>query len=199
MKDMKEGLSSARKADITHVRTPFLVYTARPCEYGSDKYERGNFLRPASGDPAGSVEAMRAAFQRFRSYLRADLAHTLATLDAMEKHLAGDPKLEDVEGMKRAAYAADTDVTPGAKVGASKLPHIAHGCASKMMAITQAVDAGLLPDDPGTPWREAAKPLPVVHDMTSGKCPDEPHTHSWNVPLQNPAILDIVGGGGTAQ
>ena len=39
-KDLKEGLSSARKADITHMRTPFLVYGSRACEYGDQKYER---------------------------------------------------------------------------------------------------------------------------------------------------------------
>jgi hypothetical protein len=154
MKDMKEGLTSARKADITHVRGPFLVYIARPCEYGGDKYERANYLRPASSDAPGSPEAIRAAFLRFRKYLRADLSHTIATLDAMERHEAGDPKLVDVEGMKRAAYAVDTDAQPGAKVGASLLPHVAHGAASKMMAVVQAVDSGLLPADPGTPWRD---------------------------------------------
>ena len=71
----------------------------------------------------------------------------------MERHQSQDPKLTDVEGMKVAAYAADTDVTPGSKIGASMLPHVAPACASLMMAITQATDAGLLPKDPGTPWR----------------------------------------------
>lgn len=145
MKDMKEGLTSARKADITHVRGPFMVYTARPCEYGSDKYERSNFLRPAGGT--------KADFIRFRQYLRAALSHVVSTLDSMERHQAGDPDLLDEAGMRAAAYAADTDRQPGAKVGASLLPHVAHGCASLMMAVTQAAESGLLPADPGTPWR----------------------------------------------
>lgn len=151
LKDMKEGLSSSRKPDITHVRLPFLVYTARPCEWGSVKYERANFLRPVS--PEGYTGTPTAAdFMRFRAYLRAGAAHLFEVLDALERHLAGDPQLQDVEGMKRAAYAVDTDVAPGSKHGASMLPHVAPVCSSLMMAITQAVECGLLPPDPGTPW-----------------------------------------------
>ena len=48
LKDMKEGLSSSRKADTTHIRRSFQIYTCRPCEYGSDKYERANYMRPAT-------------------------------------------------------------------------------------------------------------------------------------------------------
>lgn len=151
MKDMKESLSSNRKADTTHVRRATQIYMSRPCEYGSDKYERGNYRRPTGGvvhdQPTG------ADFKRLRSYLRAARDHIDETLDAMELHLAGDPELKDVIGMKRAAYAPDTDVTPGAKVGASLLPHVAPALASLNMAVTQAADCGLLPRDPGTPWR----------------------------------------------
>ena len=149
-KDMKEGLSSNRKPDITHVRVPFMNYTARPCEYGEAKYERANFLRPTGDGPHRVPTA--EDFKRFRAYLRALISHAGETLEAMEKHQANDPNLTDVAGMRRAAYAVDTDVTPGAKVGASLLPHIAPACASLNMAITQAVECGLLPRDPGTPW-----------------------------------------------
>ncbi len=144
MKDLKAALGNASKPDLTHVRSGIMRYIARACEYGSAKYVRGNFLRP--------TQTRREDFERFRAYLRADLSHTLATLDAMEKHLALDPELQDWEGMKRAAYAADTDETPGAKVGASNLPHVAHGAASKMMAIEQAIACGLLPWDTGVTW-----------------------------------------------
>ncbi len=157
LKDLKESLGNARKADTTHVRRAFQVYTARPCDYGSDKYERGNYRRPTDGTVHS--EPTKADFERYRSYLRAARDHIDETLDAMELHLATDPRLVDVGGMKGAAYAIDTDVTPGAKVGASLLPHIAHACASLNMAITQATDCGLLPRDPGTPWRQANKVL----------------------------------------
>ena len=156
MKDLKAALGNGSKPDITHVRTPLMTYAARACEYGSDKYERANYLR--------RVEGMRAAFERNRAYTRAAVSHLMRKLDAMEAHQSTDPNLTDVEGMKRAAYAADTDATPGAKVGASLLPHDAHATASLNMAIAQAVDAGLLPSDPGQPWKSrdvAASPIPL--------------------------------------
>lgn len=153
LKDMKEGLSSSRKADTTHIRRSFQIYTCRPCEYGSDKYERANYMRPAAPPNVDMDVQMRAAFERLRKYLRAARDHIDECLESMERHQSQDPKLTDVEGMKIAAYAVDTDVTPGSKIGASMLPHVAPACASLMMAITQATDAGLLPKDPGTPWR----------------------------------------------
>lgn len=153
LKDMKEGLSSSRKADTTHIRRSFQIYTCRPCEYGSDKYERANYMRPAAPPNVDMDVQMRAAFERLRKYLRAARDHIDECLESMERHQSQDPKLTDVEGMKVAAYAVDTDVTPGSKIGASMLPHVAPACASLMMAITQATDAGLLPKDPGTPWR----------------------------------------------
>lgn len=163
LKDIKEGLSSSRKPDLTHLRGVFATYTVRPCEYGSDKYERANYLR-ATGDGPHDVPTAED-FGRFRAYLRAAVGHILSTLDSMERHQAQDPKLEDVEGMKRAAYAVDTDAKPGQKVGASLLPHVANACASMQMAIEQAADCGLIPRDPGTPWRDPLEQtLQRLHD-----------------------------------
>lgn len=155
LKDMKEGLSSSRKPDLTHIRYAFATYTARPCEYGCDKYERANFLRATGNGPHSEPTA--ADFERMRKYLRAMVSHGLLVLDSMERHQANDPKLVDVEGMKRAAYAVDTDEDVTGKVGPSLLPHIAMCGSSLMMAIEQAVDCGLLPRDPGTPWRSREK------------------------------------------
>lgn len=148
MKDVKEALSSTRKPDITHVRLPMMVYIARACEYGNAPgargYDRANYLRPTG--------APRADFERFRSYLRAAMSHIAHTLEDMEHHLSRDPNLEDVEGMKRACFAQDTDAPPGTDVPPSLLPHVAPAASSLMMAITQAVDCGLLPADPGQTW-----------------------------------------------
>jgi hypothetical protein len=148
VKDMKESLSSTRKADLTHIRTPFMVYGSRACEYGSEKYERGNFLRP--------MPSQRENFLRLRAYLRAGVSHVMQVLDAMEAHQARDPQLEDVLGMQRAAYAEDTDEDTTGKVGPSGLPHLCGAVASLNMAITQATCAGLLPADPGQPWKQRA-------------------------------------------
>lgn len=153
-KDLKAALGNGSKPDLTHVRGSPMRYMARGCEYGNAKYERANYLRSAG-------DTVRDDFERLRGYTRATINHLVAMLDAMEHHQANDPNLEDDEGLKRAAYAADTDATPGAKVGASGLPHIAHAAASLMMAIEQAVDSGLLPDDPGQPWAVDA-PSPII-------------------------------------
>lgn len=165
LKDIKEALSSARKPDLTHLRSVFAAYTVRPCEYGCDKYERANFLR-ATGDGPHS-EPTAEDFNRFRAYLRAAMGHIMSTLDSMELHQAQDPQLVDVVGMKRAAYAVDVDAKPGQKVGASFLPHVAPACSSLLMAIEQAAACGLLPKDPGTPWRD-----PLEQMMRDVKAPD---------------------------
>ncbi|MCP4469036.1 MAG: hypothetical protein GY813_20115, partial [Halieaceae bacterium] len=104
------------------------------------------------------------------------------------------------EGMRRAAYAADTD--PGNdKVGPSNLPHLAHLSAGLMMAIEQSINSGLLPADPGQTWDKdppvelvvadsvetrGAKPgVMIEYDVllsTSGDCSREtaePNT-GWN-------------------
>lgn len=175
LKDMKEALTGARKPDLTHVRRAFGVYIARPCEYGCAKgYERANYLRPA-GPPADErqrAEPMAADFLRLRAYLRAAKSHIDAAIDALEQHEAGDPTLTDRAGMLAAAYAADTDTMPGAPIGASGLPHIAHAAASVQIAICQAVRYGLLPEDPGRPWD--ALDMPERH-ACAPQAPADPH------------------------
>lgn len=152
--DLKEGLSSARKPDLTHVRRVLMSYVARACEYGNDRYERANYMRAVA--PAGYTGTPAPEdFRRLRSYLRALISHATSALDALELHQSTDYHLKDVEGMKRAAYAEDTDEPPeGSKVGASHLPHLAHAGASLMMALVQASLSGLLPDDPGVTWKQ---------------------------------------------
>lgn len=156
LRDLKEALSSARKPDITHARTPLLNYNARGCEYGNVVYRRANYIRPVA--PGGYTGTPTSAdFERARGYLRALVSHAVKTLDAMEHHQAMDPDLVDVEGMKRAVFAADEDASETATrkgVGPSFLPHLAHAASSLNMALTQAVACGLLPADPGRPWEK---------------------------------------------
>lgn len=159
--DLKEGLSSARKPDLTHVRRVLMTYIARACEYGSERYQRANFLRPVAGPYDGTPKP--ADFERLRSYLRALQSHVTLALDALELHQSTDFALENAEGMKKAAFAEDTDEPPtGSKVGASHLPHLAHAGASLMMALVQATLCGLMPDDPGVTWRN--RPMTIAKD-----------------------------------
>lgn len=151
--DLKVALTNPNaKPDLTHARAALLTYNARACAYGSAKYERANYLRPTQGP--------RADFERLRAYLAASMRHIASTLDSMEAHQARDPDLTDVEGMKRAAYAIDTDPDTSGKVGPSLLPHLAGAVASLNMALAQATAAGLLPADPGAPWTINRKETP---------------------------------------
>lgn len=148
MKDMKAALGNSSKPDPTHVRSGIKTYCSRACGYGSDKYERGNFLRPSAENPT-----LKDDFERLRGYLGSVQRHLDKQLDSMERHLSTDPQLLDEEGMRAAAYAPDTD--PGNdKVGPSNLPHLAHLSAALMMAIQQAIESGLLPEDPGQTWEK---------------------------------------------
>ncbi len=153
MRDMKEALGNARKPDITHVRKALKYHIARACEYGSDKYERANFMRDSGGTAKEQVEALRV-------YARAAMGHLDDFLESLEMHESTDPNFEDIDGLCLAMYAEDTDAKPGCKVGASHLPHLAHGAASFMMLLTKLVLGGWLPMDPGTPWREQAPAQP---------------------------------------
>jgi hypothetical protein len=156
MKDMKAALGNGTKPDLTHVRGGLETYAARACEYGSAKYERGNYLRPTENNTP------KENFERLREYLGSVKRHLSKQLKSMEAHLALDPNLEDVEGMKAAAYAPDTD--PGNdKVGPSNLPHLAHLSAGLMMALEQAITYGILPEDPGRTWdlKESQKGAPA--------------------------------------
>lgn len=150
--DLKAALGNSSKPDLTHVRKTLMTYIARACEYGDAKYERANYMRSAGDTTKGN-------FLRYRAYARAAASHIMETLDAMELHQSLDTDLKDVEGMRAAMYAADTDVTEGAKVGASGLPHLAHAAASLMMTIVQATLSGDLPKDPGRPWEQGELPL----------------------------------------
>jgi hypothetical protein len=161
MRDMKAALGNFFKPNITHVRVAIMTYIARACEYGSDKYERGNYMRPTKNNtPAEN-------FERFEGYLRSVLTHIVKTLDSMEAHRSFDPNLEDLPGMMRACYAPDTD--PGNdKVGSSYLPHVAHAAAGLMMAIVQATLFGMLPKDPGCPWKQPENDwTPVLQSFES--------------------------------
>jgi len=141
--DMKEG--TARKPDITHVRTAFMNHCARACEYGSAKYERANYLRCGL---SSDIQAARSV----REYLRASISHAMAVLDAVEQWESDPVRTRDE--LEDAVKVPDLDAKPGCEIGASALPHFSHFAASAMMAVVKAVKLDLLPYDPGRPWEE---------------------------------------------
>lgn len=142
-RDLKSALKVS-KPIMAYSDYAGLVYDARQREYGNDKYKQtGNYLRPP---PPGCSDVDRAL-----QYLSASLRHTHKVCHSIIRNLGNgrdsEPTLAD------AVYCRDTD-TDETGFPPSGLPHIGGALTSLCMAIQQLVDAGLLPADPGTPWRK---------------------------------------------
>lgn len=118
-----------------------MVYGSRATEYGADKYARGNYFGP----PPASVDPVN----RFAEYMSAAMRHLGKICQAINvaKGTGGDQK---------AACAVIDDEASGG-FPPSMLPHIAHAIAGLMIAVECGVNDGLLPLDPGQPWKR--------HDM----------------------------------
>lgn len=139
--DMKHGLTGSRPALSILPRTG-LIYGCRPLEYGADKYARGNYHGPP---PAGVTGAMRLL-----GYIDAAQRHLTAVTDAVNRALG--------TGGDMAEAAADRDLEASGNFPASGLPHLAHALASLLIGVSCAVEDGLLPADPGQPWKTQLAP-----------------------------------------
>lgn len=153
--DMKQGLTGSRPK-MSILPRAALVYGVRPLEYGDDKYSRGNY----HGAPPAGVSAE----DRLLGYVDAAMRHLTRVSDAINrvKGTGGDIK----------AACATVDDDGGGKFPASNLPDMAHALASIMIGITCAVDDGLLPADPGQPWKQELVPqlgLPQKDDPAAEK------------------------------
>jgi hypothetical protein len=135
--DLKHGLTSSRPR-LSIIGRHAMTHLCRAMEYGADKYKRGNY----HGNPPAGVGAE---------------ARVLGYVDAALRHLTEVSQLYNVahgtDGDTRAAVAVTDDVASRG-FPASGLPHLSHALASLMVAIECAVQDGLLPADPGQPWRE---------------------------------------------
>lgn len=136
----KVDLKVTNKPQLSQVPYDALVYASKGFEYGCApwKYKRGNYLIPTPD--------LLAAFDRLALYLDAGLRHLTKVTTAMNR-ARGCTDMADAD-LKAGAYAEDPE---------SGLPHLVGGVCSIMMAIQQAVDAGLLPAELGQPW-ESRKP-----------------------------------------
>lgn len=113
------------------------VHAAGAVTYGADKYARGNYFGP----PPAKVDPV----DRFLEYL-----------DAAQRHIGKIAQAINVAkgtgGDQRAACALPDDEASGG-FPASNLPHIAHAIAGLMIAVECGITDGLLPVDPGQPWK----------------------------------------------
>lgn len=129
--DMKQGLTGC-KAQLSQVPLGALTWASRAFQYGAQKYERGNWLRP-------QVDK-RADLDRLSAYLDAALRHLFAVTTEIE-WMRGNTELEGPHTL--IGNYPDTE---------SRLPHLAHALCGLMMAVQQGINAGILAEDPGTPW-----------------------------------------------
>jgi len=136
--DMKQGLSGARPQLSILPRTA-QIYTSRALEYGADKYARGNYYGP----PPKTVTNE----QRLLAYVDAAMRHLTRVAESLNRAIGtGDPDLA------RAASVVDDD--GGGKFPPSMLPDLAHALASIAIGVTCGANDGLLPVDPGQPWKD---------------------------------------------
>jgi hypothetical protein len=129
--DLKRGLGGV-KPQLSQIPGGALAWAARAAQYGGQKYERGNYLRP-------TVDKL-ADLDRLSSYIDATMRHLFAVTGEIEWQ-RGNTSMEG------------TDLLVGGYLdNESGLPHLAHALISLMFAIQQGINAGILVEDPGTPW-----------------------------------------------
>ncbi len=141
--DKKAGLTGARPR-LTIVPRAAVNHGARALEYGVAKgYGRGNYHGPAPETMHADPVTRKA--MRLLGYLDAMIRHATAVTDEINRALG-------TGGDLAAACSCVDDDAGGGKFPASDLPHLSHMVASAMLAVTVAVDDGLIPLDPGRPW-----------------------------------------------
>lgn len=113
------------------------VWRSRATEYGADKYARGNY----HGPPPASVKPVDQIVEY---------------LDAAMRHLGKVAQAVNVAygtgGDVGAALACPDDDASG-DFPPSMLPHLAHTLAGLSIMVEIGVGAGILPADPGQPWK----------------------------------------------
>lgn len=135
--DMKAGMG--KKAPLAHVPQALMYYSSRAHQFGADKYRLGNYLQLP---PSGVTDV-----DRLLEYISAAQRHLSKWADSIVR-FQGDG-VGKAKNILEACFAPDDE---------SALPHAAHVAATLGMAIQQAVDAGLMPIDPGVTWdREKVK------------------------------------------
>ncbi len=140
MSDMKAGLTSSRPK-LSIVGRHSMIHQTRGTEYGGDKYARGNYH---GAPPAGVTPEAR-----IMGYVDAAMRHLSAISDAYNRAVG-------TGGDARAAIALP-DLEASGGFPASGLPHLSHVLAGLGIAVECAVADGLLPADPGQPWRAGAR------------------------------------------
>ena len=136
MRDMKQALTGSRPK-LSILGRASMNHECRVREYGADKYARGNY----HGAPPASVTAE----DRVMGYIDAAMRHLTRIADAYNHALGRGGDLREA--------LATVDDDGGGKFPASNLPDLSHALTSLAIGIQCAVDDGILPLDPGQPWK----------------------------------------------
>lgn len=153
-RDAREQASCARPM-LSLTQRNGLVHNSRGTGYGADKYARGNYFGP----PPADVDPV----DRFLGYIDAAMRHLTHVAQAINvaKGTGGDA---------RAACAiVDEDASGG--FPPSLLPHVSHAIAGLMIMVECGVTDGLLPADPGEPWKAHPMYAEVLARRATGKPP----------------------------
>lgn len=143
--DMKQGLTGSRPK-LSIVPRAAMIYITRPLEYGADKYARGNYHGPA---PVGVTPV-----DRLLGYLDAAQRHITRVTESINRAMG--------TGGDMAAACSTVDDDGGGKFPASDLPDLSHAMASLAIGVSCAIEDGLMPADPGQPWKTALAQLKAL-------------------------------------
>lgn len=144
MADMKHGLTSGARPQLSVVGKHSMVYQTRGTEYGAAKYARGNYHGDA---PAGVTPEAR-----IMGYVDAIMRHCTELSHAYNTAIG-------TGGDVRAALRDCVDAGSSGGFPASMLHQLAHILAGAGIAVECAVADGILPADPGQPWKQGAGEL----------------------------------------
>ena len=174
--DMKQALTSGGRPKLSMIPRVALIYITRALEYGADKYARSNFYGAA---PAGVSSA-----ERVLGYIDATQRHLARVADNINRALG--------TGGDLAAAVGTVDADGGGKFPASNIPDLAHALASLAIGVLCAVNDGLLPEDPGQPWRAEMAPTTRAGDIPQK---DDPAAEKARVAALSGVVTAIAGVG----
>lgn len=169
---MRPGGITASRPKLSMIPRIAQVHITRALEYGADKYRRSNFYGPC---PPGVTPA-----ERLLGYLDAAQRHITRVTDALNLAIG-------TGGDVRAA-ASTIDDFPSGGFPASCLPDLAHALASLAIGVMCAAMDGLLPEDPGQPWKAKMEPqqgLPQKDDPAAERARVDALRQGteWGVPI----------------
>ena len=177
MSDLKAERNRREAARVSRPQLSMMPYNGavhgvRGLAYGAAKYARANFFGP----PPEDVDPV----DRFLGYIDAAMRHLgkIAQAVNVAKGTGGD---------QRAACSVVDDDSSGG-FPPSLLPHLSHAIAGLLIAVECGEHDGLLPGDPGEPW----KAHPLYATVTRGSTEPTPELSQKDDPATERARVKAL-------